>query len=326
VANETRVGVAGLTHGHVWGLMDGWLKVEGARLIAVADETPLLDRAKDRFERSYTDWRNMLDTESLDALLVTSDKVQSSEIVVEALIRGIPCMVEKAMAANAIDADRMLSAMRRSGKSLMINWPGAWAPWLPELKRQLDAGRIGQAFHFRYRNGHRGPKEIGCDEWFYGWLYDEAKSGGGAITDFCSYGAVVSRWLFGMPESVICIRGNFTKDYPVTDDHAVILLKYPFGTAFLEGTWATVGSDGGPNPVVHGKTGTLYVRGNELFESETAIESPAIPYKSSADYFMDCVRSGRSPEGILNPEISADACRIIDAAIRSARTGCAESP
>lgn len=324
-----RIGVAGLTHGHVWGLIDSFSKVQGVELAAVADATPLLDRAKERFQADYPDWQVMLDSEPLDGLVVTSDNVESAEIAVAALNRGIPCVVEKAMAANAADADRMLEAMRASGKTLMINWPLAWSPWLWEMKRQIDAGTLGHVFHLRYRNGHHGPKEIGCDEWFVGWLYDEKRNGGGAIADFCSYGAVTCRWLLGMPESVYCVRGNFTKDYDVSDDHAVCLLKYPKGSAEIEGTWATRGWDDSENPVVHGRDGTLGVKAGKLsyYGAENKpIEVPAMEVSSPAEYFVRCVKEGRTPEGILNPEIAADACRILDAAIRSSASGCAERP
>lgn len=319
-----RLGVAGLTHGHVWGLMEAWAKVPGVQFVAVADRTPLMERAKDRFERTYTEWTELLANEELDALLVTSDNVESSEIAVQALNKGIPCLVEKAMAANAADADRMLDAMRTSGKTLMINWPLAWDEWLYEVKRQLDTDSIGPVFHLRFRNGHWGPKEIGCDQWFVEWLHDETKNGGGAIADFASYGAVLSRYLLGMPESVYCIKGNYTKDYDVPDDHAVLLLKYPKGSAFIEGTWATKGSDNGPNPVIHGKEGTLSVLEGKLIRSGEELPIPALPTRNPAEYFLACVRDGKPPEGILNPEIAADACRILDAAVKSSKSDCAE--
>lgn len=325
-----RVGVAGLTHGHVWGLIEAFRKVEGVQLVAVADETPLLDKARGGFERAYTDWKKMFAEEQLDALLVTSNNVESSEITVQALTRGIPCMVEKAMAANAADADRMLDAMRASGKTLMINWPVAWSPWLHEVKRLLDANAVGPIFNMQYRNGHFGPKEIGCDEWFVGWLYNEALNGGGAIADFCSYGAALSRWLFGMPESVYCIRQNFTKDYEVPDDYAQVVLRYPKMVATLEGTWAHKGDDHKSNPAFYGKDGTISVVGNFVYQSTVGREegrtAPALAVSNSAQYFLDCVKSGKTPEGILNAEIAADACRILDAAIRSGKSGCAERP
>jgi predicted dehydrogenase len=330
MAEEIRVGVAGLTHGHVWGLIDAWKKVEGARLVAVADRTPLLDKAEGDFERSYSDYRELLEKEQLDALLVTSDNVESSQITVEALGKGIPCMVEKAMAANAADADRMLEAMRQSGKTLMINWPLAWNPWVYDVKQRLDAGEIGHAFHLRYRNGHFGPKEIGCDDYFVGWLYDEKLNGGGAIADFCSYGAALCRYYFGMPETVYCIRHNATKDYDVPDDHAVCLLKYPKFSAQIEGTWATKGGDPGPNPVVHGKDGSIYVEGNQVVVNtgnEAKRNDPAaLPVANPAAYFLECVRTGKTPEGIMDPVVAADACRILDAAIKSSASGCAERP
>jgi len=323
-----KVAVAGLTHGHVGGLIDAWKKVADAELVAVADKTRLLDGVEG-FGKKYTDWREMLDNEQIDALVVTSDNLESSEIATEALGRGIGCLVEKPMAAKASDADKMLEAWKKGGATLMINWPVAWSGWIQDFKKRLDESEIGHPFFFRYRNGHGGPKEIGCGPEFVEWLYDEEKNGGGAIGDFCSYGAVVARYFFGMPETVYCVRGNYTKDYQISDDHALCLLKYPKASVELEGTWATAASDSGPSAVLHGATGTLAawwdrcelsVRGNR---SEF---NPAKPEHTPATYFLECVQTGKTPEGILNPEIAADACRILDAAIKSSASGCAEKP
>lgn len=327
MADEIRVGVAGLTHGHVGGLIDSWKTVPNARLVAVADPTPLLEVHGPKFEKTYTSWREMLDKETFDALVVTSNNVESAEIAVEALSRGIPCLVEKAMAANYADAKRMLEARDRSGKTLMINWPIAWNPWPHELKRQLESGVIGKPFHFRFRIGHHGPREIGCDPWFVAWLYDEKLNGGGAIADFCCYGAVLARWYFGLPEKVYCVKKNYTKDYEVADDHAVCVLKYPSMSAIIEGTWATYGFDPSANPVVHGNQGTFGVWGNELGvyaagKEEVRVKAQPLEFSGPAPYFWHCVQTGKTPEGILDPAIAADACRILDAANASAKSGC----
>jgi predicted dehydrogenase len=327
-----KVGFAGLIHGHVWGLIDRFAEVSEVEMTAVADATPLLDKAAHNFAKGYLDWREMLDRENLDAVVVCSDNRESAEIAVEALGRGIPCLVEKAMAADAADAARMLQAKSASGKTLMINWPIAWSGWPHELKRRVEDPGLGPVFNFRYCNGHWGPKEIGCDEYFVGWLYDEQRNGGGAIADFCGYGAVVSRWYFGMPEGVFAVRDNYTKaPGEVPDDHAIVVLKYPKMNAVLEGTWATFGFEDGANPVVHAKNGTLGVYGNavKLFRpgaDPEVFESAELDVKSPAIYFLDCIQTGREPEWILNPEISADAARIVDAAVRSSRSGCVERP
>src|SRR5271165_2854414 len=129
-----RAGVAGLTHGHVWGLIKTFKEHPDVEMVAVAEEDDVLDRAKPDFKAAYSDWHELLKRESLDGLIVTSDNKTSAEIAVAALQAGIPCLVEKAMARNAADADRMLAAARASGKTLMINWPLAWNPWLHDLK------------------------------------------------------------------------------------------------------------------------------------------------------------------------------------------------
>ncbi|HWD41916.1 MAG TPA: Gfo/Idh/MocA family oxidoreductase [Fimbriimonas sp.] len=327
---EIKVGVAGLTHGHVGGLINDWKKVGSARLAAVADSTRLLDGVEG-FDRKYKDWQEMLETESLDALVITSDSLESSEIAVQALGKKIPCMVEKPMAANLADAERMLAAWKASGVALMINWPLAWSGWVDDFKKRIDEGQIGKPFHLRYRNGHSGPREIGCGPEFVAWLYDEKKNGGGAIGDFGSYGGAVAAYLFGLPEAVHCVRGNYTKDYEVSDDHSICLLQYPKASAILEGTWATAAFDSGPLAVVHGSEGTLAawwdrseltLRGNNREE----FESTDVPGKGPAEYFLHCMQTGETPKGILNPEISADSCRILDAALRSTASGCGEKP
>src|SRR5579863_10224282 len=101
MSTSFRVGVAGLTHGHVWGLIDTFKKHPEVELVAVAESDTILERASPDFEASYQDWRGMLGKESLDALIVTSDNKTSAEIAITALNTGVSCLVEKAMARNA---------------------------------------------------------------------------------------------------------------------------------------------------------------------------------------------------------------------------------
>ncbi len=329
-----RIGFAGLTHGHVWGLIDRFAEVPGVKLASVADDTPLLNQAAPRFLRTYENLDDMLGSENLDAVVATSDNLSKSDAAVKSLEAGIPCFVEKPMAANADDAARMLEAMERSGKALMINWPIAWQKWPYALKHHMADPDLGNVFHFRFRIGHHGPKEIGCDDYFVGWLYDETKNGGGAIGDFCGYGAALAAWYFGLPETVMAVRGNYTKDYDVSDDHAVCLLKYAKRNVVLEGTWATYGFDDSANPVAHAKWGTLGVYGDEIrffqpgqpvrtFDGNVG-EIPA-PF-AAAEYFLECVRENRRPAGILDPAVGAMAARIVEAGIRSTRSEKAEAP
>jgi hypothetical protein len=134
-----------------------------------------------------------------------------------------------------------------------------------------------------------------------------------------------------MPETVYCVRHNATKDYDISDDHAIITLRYPKLTVVLEGTWATNGMDSGPNPVIHGKDGTFAIKDGKIehttgWGNRETIEPAEMPIRHPAKYFLNCIATGTEPEGVMNMDISADACRILDAAKRSSDSGCAEKP
>ena len=49
-----------------------------------------------------------------------------ADVVELCVPRGIHVMVEKPMAATLEQADRMLTAARKAGTVLMVNWPTAW--------------------------------------------------------------------------------------------------------------------------------------------------------------------------------------------------------
>lgn len=316
-----KLAVAGLTHGHVWGLLEQWAAQPEVELTAVADATPLLERAQSRFQRAYTDWRAMLEAEQPDVVLACADNRTSAAIAIEALGRGAHVMVEKPMAADLADAERMLEAARTANRLLMINWPTRWNPALQTLLERAKRGDFGAIFEFRFRAGHAGPREIGCDPYFVAWLYDEHLNGAGALADFACYGAVMSAYLLGEPDAVLATRGNLTKDYPIADDNAVVVARYPKAIAVLEATWSQIGSDGAPNPIVYGTEATAGVIDGKLRihrrGADVVYEEPEpLPEgaRNAPEYFLNCLRTGAQPEGVLNPEIALIAQRIVEQA------------
>ncbi|MCX7992735.1 MAG: Gfo/Idh/MocA family oxidoreductase [Fimbriimonadales bacterium] len=316
-----KLAVAGLTHGHVWGLLEQWAAQPAVELTAVADSTPLLERAQSRFKNAYTDWRTMLESEQPDIVLACADNRTSAQIAIEAMRRGAHVMVEKPMAADLADAQQMLETAQRTQRLLMINWPTRWNPATQTLLERARRGDFGAIFEFRFRAGHAGPREIGCDPYFVGWLYDEQLNGAGALADFACYGAVMSAYLLGEPTQVLATRGNLTKDYAIADDNAVIIARYPKAVAVIEATWSQIGSDGAPNPVVYGTEATAGVIDGKLRihrrGAEVVYEEPdPLPEgaRNAPEYFLHCLYTGTYPEGVLNPETALIAQKMVEAA------------
>jgi predicted dehydrogenase len=327
-----RVGVAGLIHDHVWNMLRWWKELRDAELAAVADANPpLRERARSEFgiPRVYEDYHEMLDREPLDILMVTVDNAGTVDVVEAAAAKKIHVMSEKPMAATLEQADRMLEATRKAGVQLMINWPTAWSPAFQTLDRLIREGRIGDVVNLRYRAAHQGPREMGCSEYFYTWLYDRQRNGAGALMDYCCYGANMARHWLGSPASVVGIADRLVKTDIEVEDNAIVLMKFPHAFAIAEASWTQIAPDGSPNPTVFGTKGVAGILGGkvrlafgkgdpEWLDPET----PAPGHRNGAEYFVSCLRSGTPVEGLCSPETSHGAQEILAAGLRSAETGC----
>ena len=145
----------------------------------------------------------LLERRDLDAVLIFSDNRTSAELGVRALDRQLPVMIEKPMAADLDGAESMLFAARKRGVPLMVNWPTVWRPALRYGLTLAAEGVVGDPIQVSHRGGHAGPREFGCSPQFSEWLYDPKRNGGGALVDYCGYGALLCRLVLGQPTAVI---------------------------------------------------------------------------------------------------------------------------
>jgi len=330
MAKKYRVCVIGMVHDHVWGLTRDFLNCENAELVAAADENEPL-REKIQRERGvkslYSDWREMIEKEEIDCALICTENSAAADIVEALAEKGIHAMVEKPMAANLAQADRMLKATEDAGTRLFINWATAWKPCVREAVRRVKAGDIGDVFLVRVRMAHQGPKELGCSPYFYGWLYNAGKNGAGAFMDYCCYGTAFCRYLLGMPRQVSAVAGRLVKDYISVDDNAILIMIYEKAFAVAEASWTQI-------PAYHdmlilGSAGTMYTEEGKLFistapkEKFKEVELPELPEgeRNGAEYFLRCIKTGEEIEGMCNPRISRDAQEILEAGLLSVEKG-----
>ena len=111
--------------------------------------------------------------------------------VVEAFApRGIDVMVEKPLAVNLKHAKRMKDLAKKHDIHLLTNYETSWYPSTAQsFQMVLNDNFVGPLKKVVIHDGHRGPKEIGCNEFFLEWLTDPILNGGGALVDFGCYGA-----------------------------------------------------------------------------------------------------------------------------------------
>ena len=141
--------VAGINfdHMHIGDLLRNVKNHPNAEIVGVCDET--LERMQSTMtaleipaERQFTDYRQCLERTQPDiAILCPEHGVSRREWVEKVAPSGVNILVEKPFAASLTDADRMIAAVAKTGKTLVVNWPLAWYPPYVTTQRLL----IGRA-------------------------------------------------------------------------------------------------------------------------------------------------------------------------------------
>jgi predicted dehydrogenase len=331
VAKKYRVGVAKLVHDHVWGELKRWQALSNVEVVAAGD---VHQRQRDRIQkeygvpRVYETWEAMLEKEDLDIVQIAAENSVHADITEAAAAKGCHIISEKPMAARLSQAARMVKAAERAGVKLLVNWPNAWSPAWQEFERLLKSGAIGPIISLKYRSAHNGPREIGCDPEFWEWLYDGERNGAGAYMDYCCYAADLCANVLGLPQQVMGMRGIFAKEYPLPDDNAVVVMRYPHAFGIAEASWTQKVGYASANPLAYGTDGSLGILSGKLLlqlpgkEQETITPPPtAAPRRSAPEYLIHSIETGEPIEGYCSPRVSRDAQEILEAGLRSADSG-----
>ena len=94
--------------------------------------------------RHYTDYDEMLRSESLEFVDITLPTYLHCDAAVKALEKGIHCLCEKPMALSPAECARMADAATRSGRFLMIgHCLRFWREYV-YLKHCVESGGYGQ--------------------------------------------------------------------------------------------------------------------------------------------------------------------------------------
>jgi predicted dehydrogenase len=295
--------------------------------------------------RCYDDYRELLTETSPDIVIVTTENAQHPAVVEACAAAGANVCVEKPMSMSLSDALRMHRACQAAGTTLVVNWPLTWSPAARAAKALVDEGKIGRVLEVKWRTGHNGPlgsgaKHAGVDdvaapmngtELASTWWHQEA-TGGGAMLDFCCYGALAARWFTGQPAvAALGMKANLNSQWSDANDNGAILIRFPSAMALIEGTWTTL-DHGGPTSILYGTTGTLsltrgrdgqWVRiGRGGGESEIIQPEPLPEGRTTiAEEYIHHLETGEPLHPTLEAGLNLEIAAILDAGLRSAANG-----
>lgn len=345
-----KIRVAGINfdHFHMGDLLRMAFNHPQVEIVGICDEDPARMRDAIRNfhippERVFTDVEACLEKSKPDFVILCPATARHAEYVERVAPFRVHLLVEKPFAASVAEADRMIAAARRNGVMLAINWPLRWMRSHATAYRLLSEGRIGELQEVHYYDGNRGPLWHGADKveitptpamkrksWFY-----KRKLGGGSLLDYLGYGTTLGTWFHGgrKPTEVTAVT-----DWPnglEVDEHSITIARYACGLSKFETRWGTFtdpwthqpqpkcgfvlkGSDGTISSYDYEPTVRMQTRRRpegEVFRAD--VLKP--PLQNPIQYFVDCLRRERPPEGPLSPAISRIGQQIVDSAVLSAK-------
>jgi myo-inositol 2-dehydrogenase/D-chiro-inositol 1-dehydrogenase len=130
------VGTGGIANTH----FDALSQLPDAQPVAFCDlDSERANRAAARFGgRAYTDWRTMLDAESLDALYICLPPHGHDGVEIAAAERGIHLFVEKPVARDLDYARRVEKAIQRAGVMSMVGYHFRYYGAIERAKERLQ--------------------------------------------------------------------------------------------------------------------------------------------------------------------------------------------
>ncbi len=345
--------IAGINfdHFHMGDLLRAAREHPQAEIVGVSDVRP--ERMEEAVrkglvarDRTFTDYRECLERTRPDVVILCPAASQHGEWVSKVAPYGPHLMVEKPFAASLREADAMIRAMGRD-RTLMINWPLQWVGSHRKTFELVSRGVIGEVLNVWHFGGNRGPLFHGADkdektpeqvarEKPHSWFYQKAH-GGGSLLDYLGYGTTLGTWYQGgrRPIDVTAVV-----DQPPgleVDEHSIVVARYAHGLSKFETRWGTFTDPWTIQPqprcgfVVAGTEGTVssYDYDDHVTVQtrrrprphRVAAPTPRAPHRGPVEYLLHCLDRGVPLEGPVSLPISRIGQEIVDAAVRSARTG-----
>lgn len=207
-------------------------RLPGVRVRAIADasaENRTLAR-KLGVSRTYTDYEDLCEAETLDAVVVALPPFLHADAVEAAAERGFDAFVEKPFATTSDEATRMIEAAREGGVSLGVDHTIRYQPGIRRMKSEYDAGHVGHvplATISRINNGPFSAPPVSHSP--SGWQFDPNATGGGALMDLGVHLFDVVEWFFG-EVSVEYATVDRQLDLDFEDTASVVLESADTGT------------------------------------------------------------------------------------------------
>ena len=302
--------------------------VPRARLYAMADPVEEAAKAACRelgVEKYFLDYRQVLEDEAVDAVVVVTPTVYHREIVVAAARAGKHVLCEKPMAMNEEECREMIAAANAGGIKLQLAFMRRFDESFRHAKERIDSGEIGDVVQVKsLTHGPSIPKP---------WMYDIRKSSG-PLAEVNSHDIDALHWYTGSYiDEVYALAGNYRcpdarEEFPDFYDNVIMTCRMKNGTqGLVDGAQGVLyGYDS--RVEILGTRGIIMVGKNQNYSVLTCtpdgIRTPFVKswqnlfldaYRGEDSHFVECILEDREPQ--VTGRDGLEAVKVVNAGNRS---------
>lgn len=282
-------------------------ELASTELVAVCDVNA--ERAKNIAKqfgvKAYTSSTRMLKNKEIEAVSICTWSTKLAKEALKALKAGKHVLVEKPMATNVKQAEKLLETAEQNRLHLTVGFLMRFIPGLQHIREAVEKKKIGELVCATARRVSQWPERIGDV---------------GVVKDTAIHDIDVMQYIFNEdPITVYAKTGSMR--HRKFEDYAQIMLTYKDGkSAFIESNWLT--------PY---KTRLLTVTGSDAImkldymTQELWIEDPKEnlqprypwqePLKLELQHFADCILEKKKP--LITGIDGLKALQVAEAALRS---------
>ena len=200
---EVNLGIIGLGYKGKTHLQNA-LQLEGTRVIGVADtsEQALSYAKKIGVRNVYKNYEDLVKNNQLDAVVISLPNFLHLESAIKAAEAGKDILMEKPLARNVKEGEKILSSVENNGVRLMMGYDMRFNPLFKETKNKIVDGFFGDVQIAEVTNVSGGPFSSRSDKVVSQWWFDKNLSGGGVLLDLGTHSIDFLSWYFGKVDSV----------------------------------------------------------------------------------------------------------------------------
>jgi UDP-N-acetylglucosamine 3-dehydrogenase len=280
-------------------------------LLAICDIDPERARsvAKQFGAKPYTNAARMLRNKDIEAVSVCTWSTRLAEEAIRAAEAGKHVLVEKPMAADVKQAEKLVETARRKKVHLTVGFLMRFIPGLQHIKKAVETKEIGELVCATAKRVSQWPERIGDI---------------GVVKDTAIHDIDVVLYLFSEDPIAVYAKTG-TMRHKKFEDYAQIMLTFERGkSAFIESNWLT------PYKTrVLTATGSEAIMTLDYITQELTVEDAEEtvrprypmqePLKLELQHFANCITKKERP--LITGLQGLRALRIAEAALKSSATG-----